>query len=80
MNMSCPPPSLSLFHVPYCSLYARACTCTGDILYSYKKIRIKKEKKVWEESCFQESKFVPVTPIVFCLSVDLDQSEALISF
>ena len=42
--------------------------------------RIKKEKKVWEESCFQESKSVPVTPIVFCLSVDLDQSEALLSF
>ena len=45
-----------------------------------KENKIKKEKKVWEDSCFQESKFVPVTPIVFCLSVDLDQSEALISF
>ena len=45
-----------------------------------KEIRIKKEKKVWEESCFRESKFVPVTPTVFCLSVDLDQPEALISF
>jgi hypothetical protein len=30
-----------------------------------KENKIKKEKKVWEESCFQESKSVPVTPIVF---------------
>jgi hypothetical protein len=45
-----------------------------------KENKIRQEKKVWEESCFQESKFVPVTPIVFCLSVDLDQSETYISF
>jgi hypothetical protein len=31
MNMSYPLPSIPL---PYPSLYARACTCTGDILYS----------------------------------------------
>jgi hypothetical protein len=66
--------------------------CIRTILYYYwitkiaiclkekKENKIKKEKEVGEESCFQESKFVPVTPIVFCLSVDLDQSEALISF
>ena len=58
-------------------------SCYNDcylLIKEKKENRIKKEKKVWEESCFQESKFVPVTPIVFCLSVDLDQSEALISF
>ena len=44
---------------------------------------MEKERKVREESCFRSGQQIcagGAYHIVFCLSVDLDQSEALISF